>query len=232
MPWEMTFICLAAAVCALDTTAAWQIMLSQPLVCGTIAGLLVGFPETGVFVGMLLQLLWSGAMPVGSRPMPDAPVGTVSGVWLSAVLLTGEGEISTSFSQLAGLLAAMSVALIGRWTIWWERELSSRFVRRLNGRLAAGKTVNPDLTHALSLAVGFLRGLLLCLLAVAAFTAIAPVLASATDVVQRDYRVAVLVLEGLAIGVLLPVFVRKAKGRLPAFACGIVLALVLRSLSG
>jgi len=229
---EISLLCLAAGVCALDTTAAWQLMISQPLVCGTLAGFLVGFPDAGVFIGVVLQLLWSGSMPVGALPMPDAPVGTISGVWLAAILLGSGQAVSTSFSQLAGLLAAMCIALVGRWTIVWERELSSRLFQRIRARFSSGKTVNPDVTQALTLTVSFLRGALLCLIAVGVLYAIALALVAAGNVVEIDYKLVVLVVQGLAIGVLIPVFARRAKGRLPAFAGGVALALVVRNLIG
>jgi mannose/fructose/N-acetylgalactosamine-specific phosphotransferase system component IIC len=215
----------------MDTTVAWQMMLSQPLVCGTLAGLLVGFPEAGIFIGVVLQMLWSGSMPVGARPMPDAPVGTICGVWLAAVLLGGEQTVSNSFSQLAGLMAALCVALAGRWTISWERELSGKLVRRLRARLSSGATINPGATQALGVTMAFCRGYLLCMVAAVVFTFLAPLLTAAREVAERDYRLVVLVIEGLAIGVLFPVFVRGAKGRLPAFAGGVALALLLRHLA-
>ncbi len=229
---EIILLCVAAGIFAMDTTVAWQMMLSQPLVCGTLAGLVVGFPEAGVFIGVVLQLLWSGAMPVGARPMPDAPVGTICGVWLAATLLGGSQNVSDSFAQLAGLLAALCVALLGRRTICWERELNGRLVGRLRARLSGGKSPNPGPTQLLSLSVAFLRGFLLCMIASVAAALLGPVLSAVREVAVRDYRLTVLVVEGLAIGVLFPVFARGGKGRLPAFAGGVALALLLRNLAG
>ena len=163
--------------------------------------------------------------------MPDAPVGTVSGVWFAAVLLGGEA-VSISFSQLAGLLAALCIALVGIRTIMWERELSCRLVRRFRARLRSGKIVNPDATQALSVAMAFSRGFFLCAAAVGVLAAAPPVLADAGSIADRDYRLVIIVVQGLSIGVLFPVFVRRAKGRLPAFAGGIALALLIRNLAG
>ncbi|UCF78619.1 MAG: PTS sugar transporter subunit IIC [Candidatus Eiseniibacteriota bacterium] len=228
---EILVLCFAAGVCALDTTAAWQLMLSQPLVSGTIAGFIVGSPETGVFVGVLLQLLWSGSMPLGSRPMPDAPVGTATGVWFAAALVE-TGGVSLSFSNLAGLLVALCVALAGRSTIVWERELNCRLMRRLRMRLSSGRNVNVELTQALSMTMAFFRGFLLCVLAVGVLSVLVPVLGGAGGVVGRDYKLVLLLVQGLGIGVLVSVFARGVRGRLPAFAGGVALALLIRNLAG
>ncbi|MBD3348192.1 MAG: hypothetical protein GF400_03215, partial [Candidatus Eisenbacteria bacterium] len=66
-----------AGLLAIDATAALQIMVSQPLVAGALAGAACGDPGTGLVIGAVLQLIWLGALPVGAAAFPDAPVGTV-----------------------------------------------------------------------------------------------------------------------------------------------------------
>ena len=51
-------LALVAGALALDTTAALQVMVSQPLVAGSIAGLVVGDVPLGAAVGATLQLVW------------------------------------------------------------------------------------------------------------------------------------------------------------------------------
>jgi mannose/fructose/N-acetylgalactosamine-specific phosphotransferase system component IIC len=228
---EISLLCLAGGVCALDTTAAWQLMLSQPLVSGTIAGLLLGAPQVGVFIGLVLQLLWSGAIPVGARPMPDAPVGTVSGVWLTVTLLESNGLASPSFCYLLGLIAALCFALLGRRTIMLEREINRKLFNRLVHRLNEGAEVNPERVVSLAVIIAFVRGFLVCLLAIGVLAAVAHLLAENPALSVRDYSLTLLILEALGTGVLFSVFIRRSGGRLLAFGGGIAWAFLIMNLS-
>jgi mannose/fructose/N-acetylgalactosamine-specific phosphotransferase system component IIC len=51
---------LLGAVVALDATSFGQLMLSRPLVAGTLAGALVGLPLEGALVGAMLEALSLG----------------------------------------------------------------------------------------------------------------------------------------------------------------------------
>ncbi|MFH1502889.1 MAG: PTS sugar transporter subunit IIC [Candidatus Eisenbacteria bacterium] len=117
-----------AGLLALDATAAFQVMVSQPIVAGALAGAVCGDAFAGVLVGAALQLVWLGALPVGAAGFPDAPVGTVVGVGLASLLAhsgTGAGW-SVAFGMTAALVAAEA-----------GRSVVSR-LRRMNVRLAEG----------------------------------------------------------------------------------------------
>ena len=218
---EILLLCLAGGVCALDATAAWQIMLSQPLVSGTIAGLLLGAPQAGVVIGLVLQLLWSGAIPVGARPLPDAPVGSVSGVWFTVTLLRTSGSASPSLCYLLGVIAALCVALLGRRTIMLEREISGWLFRRLVHRVSSGQVGCPERTVPLAVIFAFARGFLLCLLAIGVLALAVSSLTDDSTLSIRDYSLTLLILEAVGAGVLFSVFVGKSRGRVLAFAGGI-----------
>ena len=61
-------VMLMGFVVGMDTTAAFQIMVSQPLVACTLLGWMVGDPVTGALVGVVTQLLWMGKLPVTTTP--------------------------------------------------------------------------------------------------------------------------------------------------------------------
>jgi len=227
---EILLLCLAGGVCALDTTAAWQLMISQPLVSGTVAGLLLGAPQVGVFIGLVLQLLWSGAIPVGARPMPDAPVGSVSGVWFAVTLLEANDPASSSFCCLLGLIAALCVALLGRHTIILEREINAKLFKNIVRRVGDGQEVYPERTVLIALMIGFARGFIACLVAMGVLALVASVLARNPALFERDYSLTLLVLEALGVGVLFSVFVGRSRGRLLGFAGGMAWALVIINL--
>jgi len=229
---EILLVCVAGGICALDATAAWQVMLSQPLVSASVAGLLTGSPVTGAAVGILLQMLWSGSIPVGARPMPDAPVGSVSGVWFASALLEGNPCFPVPLAQLAGVLVALGVALVGRETIMFERELNRRLFARFLSRLRAGRAAGPGSVQLSGVALAFTRGFVLCFLAVAVLAAVSgPVGRLASSCVPTDTHALVL-MGGMGAGVIFNTFVRRSRSRLAAFAGGVVFAFLLRNVRG
>ncbi len=229
---EILLVCLAGGVCALDTTAAWQVMLSQPLVSASVAGLLTGAPVSGAAMGILLQMLWSGSIPVGARPMPDAPVGSVSGVWFASALLDANPSFPVPLAHLAGILAALGIALIGRETIMFERELNRRVFARFLTRLRAGQAVGPGSVQMTGVVLAFTRGFVLCLLAVAALGALSGPASRMAPTDACSGASVLVVVGGLGAGVMFNTFVRRSRPRLVAFAGGLVFAFLLKSFLG
>jgi len=229
---EIFLVCLAGGVCALDATAAWQVMLSQPLVSASVAGLLTGHPATGAAIGILLQMLWSGSIPVGSRPMPDAPVASVSGVWFASTLLDGSPALPVPMAHLAGVLAALAMALVGRETIMLERELNRRLFVRYLDRLRAGRAGGPGGVQTAGVALAFARGFTLCLAAIAVLAALAGPAGRLAPTGAFDGAGVLLLMGGLGAGALFNAFVRRSRSRLTAFAGGLVFAFLLRNFRG
>ncbi len=62
---------MVAVVAGLDRTAAFQFMISRPIVAAPLAGLVLGSPLTGLQVGALIELLWLGRLPIGAAIPPD-----------------------------------------------------------------------------------------------------------------------------------------------------------------
>ena len=77
---------LLAGILALDDTAFAQTWLGQPLPAAVIAGYLCGDPLTGLAVGLPLQLVLAGNLPVGQTFTGDptsAAIAAVAGAILS-----------------------------------------------------------------------------------------------------------------------------------------------------
>ncbi len=55
----------------LDRVAFAQFMISRPIVVGPLTGFLLGNSLVGLEIGMLLELLWLGRLPVGAAIPPD-----------------------------------------------------------------------------------------------------------------------------------------------------------------
>ncbi|MBI5837244.1 MAG: PTS sugar transporter subunit IIC [Candidatus Eisenbacteria bacterium] len=117
------FFALGALLGA-DQVAGPQWMLSQPLVAGALAGALTGEPRIGLLVGLVAQLAWNGAVPVGSRPNPDVSGGTLAGVLAASAVAPGEGWLRAA---VAGAAVALVVGWLGAWPAAWNRRWNSRW---------------------------------------------------------------------------------------------------------
>lgn len=69
----------------LDRTALGQIMVSQPIVAGPLAGWLLGDIAAGTVIGGVLELIWVLDMPVGTFVPADATVGAIAATAIAAL---------------------------------------------------------------------------------------------------------------------------------------------------
>jgi mannose/fructose/N-acetylgalactosamine-specific phosphotransferase system component IIC len=120
---------LLAAVLSVDETALVQSWLSQPLPAGILAGLVAGDPVTGVALGLPLQLITVGNLPVGQSLIPETVGPVVGGV--GAILAGGHHLLplpdlqGTWNGALHGwiLLAVVLASVAGHGIIQLERRL-------------------------------------------------------------------------------------------------------------
>lgn len=165
MPEISTLFILSAVagLLGLDATAAFQVMVSRPLVVGGVAGSLLGDTALGLTVGSLVELLWMGGVPVGSLVPPD---GTQAGVFAAAVaillkdasLFPGAGEAAASL----GVLAAVPVGIVAARGEIIQRHLNDRLSRRAEQYADEGRLDQLGSILMTALALAWFRGALVC----------------------------------------------------------------------
>lgn len=111
-------------VVGLDATSFPQVMISRPLVAGTLAGLLFGHPAEGAMLGAILEIFDLGILPVGAARYPDSGTATVAAVAAySSIPLHG---LDPGILLLAVMFGLAWESVTGTSTVW---------LRRLNERL-------------------------------------------------------------------------------------------------
>jgi mannose/fructose/N-acetylgalactosamine-specific phosphotransferase system component IIC len=177
---EVLATALVGGLAALDNTAAFQLMLGQPVLAGSLAGAVAGAPVLGLEVGLTLQLLWSASSPLGASRFPDAPAGGTAGGAVAAFLAAGAGApggggagagtgidgAPAAFALAWGLLTGLLAAEGGWWTVSRMRRGNVRLIRRADRAASRG---DPGALLRLNLAgalVSFARGFLVTLAAV------------------------------------------------------------------
>jgi mannose/fructose/N-acetylgalactosamine-specific phosphotransferase system component IIC len=110
-------------VVALDATSFGQLMLSRPLVAGTLAGALVGMPLEGALLGAMLETLSLSILPVGAARYPEVGTATVAAVG------------TLGLSQAAATPSALMLALM--YGVIWQHAagISVRAGRYFNERI-------------------------------------------------------------------------------------------------
>ena len=150
---------LLGGALSVDATAALQVMLSQPLVAGCMAGLAVGDPFLGLVVGSTLQLVWLGVLPVGAAPFPDGAVAGAVGVGVGAILV-GSG-VSGGLVVGAGVLGGLTAGALGQRVTSHVRRLNVRYAAIAESRAQQGDARGVNMAVALGLTTRFLTASLL-----------------------------------------------------------------------
>jgi len=151
MPWSEFFTgSLIAVVLGLDRTAAFQLMISRPIVAGPLTGFILGDAWIGLQVGALVELLWLGRLPVGAAIPPDDTQVTVAATVLSVVAVSQFDGPPTAWALFC-LLAAMPFGKVGQMFDRLVRERNAELLRHVEKGVAAGQTDGIEKWHLLGL---------------------------------------------------------------------------------
>jgi mannose/fructose/N-acetylgalactosamine-specific phosphotransferase system component IIC len=149
---EWIGLLLLGGIIGLDATSFPQVMLSRPLVAGTLTGLLYGDPTSGALVGGVIEVFHLSILPIGAARYPEA--GT------AAVAATAAYVHAAAVPMDApALLFAVLLAFV------WERvgAATANRLRRYNERFAlvdheAGGAAAVEWHHRAAMATDFARG--------------------------------------------------------------------------
>ncbi len=125
-------------IVAVDTEAAWLLMVSQPLVACTVAGIILGNPGAGLTVGLLLQLPYLAEVPVGGARVSFSSLST----FVAAILFVRVSQAHPGAHNLAlfGSLVfgiVLSAVCVPARTVL--RQVNLLFVRQAEKSLAPGR---------------------------------------------------------------------------------------------
>lgn len=78
----MILLSLIGAICSADITAFGQFMISRPIFCGPLFGYILGDVYTGLWLGLIIEMMWINAIPMGVSVPVDLTMMTIlSVVW-------------------------------------------------------------------------------------------------------------------------------------------------------
>lgn len=131
---------LSGAFILLDSTAAFQMLIAQPLFACPLLGLIGSNVELGFQMGFLLQLIWLANMPVGAAIIPEGEFGSVAGVILALRLMQRLPELE-HFIIFIALIYALFVSYLGAKSVTFIRNQNQHYLQYILSRLNRGKRV-------------------------------------------------------------------------------------------
>jgi mannose/fructose/N-acetylgalactosamine-specific phosphotransferase system component IIC len=126
---------------ALERRAFLQAMFSRPLVAATSMGLLLGDLESGLYVGMLLELFHLGAANLGAAlPENDTIAATgCSAAAASCALAPGAGGTGTPAIWALAIIGFGWLGALGRKVDRWLEPYNTRLARKATARAEHGE---------------------------------------------------------------------------------------------
>jgi len=105
-------ISFIGGIVSVDTTSGWQIMISQPVVSCPVIGLIFGFPEIGLIMGILLELPWLIDIPSGGAHGSEGNLGAVTATAL-AIFLKSRDISTDNIIIIVTIVYSLGVSYIG-----------------------------------------------------------------------------------------------------------------------
>lgn len=207
---SMILLGLLAGLLSLDDTALAQTWFSQPLPVAVLTGAFCGDAVTGLAIGLPVQLVLAGNLPVGQSFIGDPVTALVAGV--GAVVMSGRGlspalaEVGLAQLSFTGwMIVAIGIfSSAGHSMIQMERRAHSLWMLEGHRTLRDGRLGRMEGIHARCLFTTFLRGFVTTIILVLIFRRLwIPAFSHLPGFVVTALAMMPLLLPGLGLGSLI-----------------------------
>lgn len=89
---NLVIFSILGAILSADITMFGQFMISRPVFCGALFGYILGDVYTGLWLGMIIEMMWVNAIPMGVAVPVDLTMITSLGVIWSCTFFKGSQE--------------------------------------------------------------------------------------------------------------------------------------------
>ncbi len=115
-------IAFLISVIGLDTTIAFQMLISQPIFACTIIGYLMGEPMMGLEIGAIMQLLWLNMLPIGAARFPE---GNIASMLVSVLVIRYAGLEIPNLVFAAAFAFSLLISYVGAQLTELDRRLNT-----------------------------------------------------------------------------------------------------------
>jgi|Deesub1362B_J571_1020462.scaffolds.fasta_scaffold02258_5 mannose/fructose/N-acetylgalactosamine-specific phosphotransferase system component IIC len=141
----------------LDTTAAWQVLFSHPLISCTVVGLLYGQLEWGLFFGILFELVWFYDLPIGGARFPEGNLGSFTGLMVVLTVLPQAVTFHAWLFLMGALYAVIASYLFGLTVVFMRRN-NLYLVERADRYAQQGEASKVGTMHVLGVVHTYFHG--------------------------------------------------------------------------
>ncbi len=195
---------------AIDTAAAWQIMISQPVVACPLLGWLLGDVHLGLTIGILLELPWLINIPMGGVHGAEGNLGAIVATSLS-IYLKAIGANTENIIIIASILYSLLISRIGMVLVDYVRQANNRLLHRADVAAQQGDLSRISLLNVIGVFYSFLMGALLVGIGYwVGVLAVKPVAAFIHQQFDSAFGLAKWGLLGLGVGAVATLFISKA----------------------
>ena len=181
-------LALLGGLLGLDVVSFPQAMVSRPIVASTLAGTFIGHPESGLLIGIVLELIALDTLPFGASRYPEwGSAGVVGGA------LFAEQAHGLPGALPASILAALLTASISGWSMVALRRIIAGRLERTRDRIEEGSRDALLSLHLSGMTFDLLRGALVTTTAMMIFSPLVRAIVAVWGS-ESDYSRAVVVI--------------------------------------
>lgn len=137
-------VALLGGIFVSDATAAGQLMISRPIFCAPLIGWVMGDINTGLLVGVLMELIWINVVPLGNAVPPDSTVVAVASAYISSLFPAASGEARYGFIVFS-ILCFIPMGIIFKKLDIIHREYNAFLSGEIEDRLREGEFSAVDI---------------------------------------------------------------------------------------
>jgi mannose/fructose/N-acetylgalactosamine-specific phosphotransferase system component IIC len=149
---EIIYLSFLGAIFSLDVTAFGQFMISRPIVCCPILGYFLGDIKSGLWIGMIIELIWTKEIQMGAAIPHDATTVAVLTTVLGLtypVKLPGVSIIALAVASTSGVLF--------KYTEVWVRYTNTKVLHWVETGVKEGKEDRIDKGILIGLLLFFIK---------------------------------------------------------------------------
>jgi mannose/fructose/N-acetylgalactosamine-specific phosphotransferase system component IIC len=204
---ENIYIGLIGSLLVLDTTVAFQFLISQPLIACTLLGWFLGDIDLGVQVGMYLQLLWLSSMPIGAAIVPE---GNIAAIVITALVIRYNSNYENfNIILICSLLFGIGVSYLGSELVVFLRKLNQYLLNNVLSLARRGKLNLLDIINYLGLVFHYTLMFILIVLAMYLGDFLFKYVLNLPLEWDKYFKYSVMSLIGIGAGLVLSIFKEK-----------------------
>ena len=204
---ENIYIGLIGSLLVLDTTVAFQFLISQPLIACTVLGWFLGDIQLGVQVGMYLQLLWLSSMPVGAAIIPE---GNIAAIVITALVFRYNSNYENfNIILICSLLFGIGVSYLGGELVVFLRKTNQYLLQNVLSLARRGKLNLLNVINYLGLVFHYTLMFILIVLAMYLGDFLFKYIVNLPVEWDKYFKYGVMSLIGIGAGLVLSVFKEK-----------------------